>query len=240
MTEEKFQWGEIDRDRVRGLLFDVDGTLSNTDDHLVDRLRNLLLPVRWLFADKDPQRFARWLVMAAETPANFVYGLADRIGIDKPLSTFYNWVSRKRRMRLSKNQRFWIVSGIKEMLATFKGQFPMAVVSARDAETTGYFLEHFDLMGYFDAIITAHTTDHTKPFPDPVIHAARELGLQPEDCLMIGDTIVDIYAGKSAGAQTVGVLCGFGTDRELKRAGANLILLTTADLVEHLPSQFDL
>jgi len=46
----------------------------------------------------------------------------------------------------------------------------------------------------------------------------------------VGDTTVDIRAGRTAGAQTVGVLCGFGARRELERAGADLILPSVADL----------
>jgi len=56
----------------------------------------------------------------------------------------------------------------------------------------------------------------------------------PENCLMIGDTTVDIRAGKSAGAQTIGVLSGFGERSELVRAGADLILPD----VNHLPALF--
>jgi phosphoglycolate phosphatase-like HAD superfamily hydrolase len=37
-------------------------------------------------------------------------------------------------------------------------------------------------------------------------------------------------AGKKAGAQTVGVLCGFGTENELRKAGADLIIENTPDL----------
>ena len=51
---------------------------------------------------------------------------------------------------------------------------------------------------------------------------------------MIGDTTVDIRAGRAAGAQTVGVLCGFGHEKELRRAGADLILAQTAQLTETL------
>jgi N-acetyl-D-muramate 6-phosphate phosphatase len=97
-----------------------------------------------------------------------------------------------------------------------------------------HFLEHFDLMQYFKVVVTAHTCKLTKPNPDPVIFAAEQLGLKPENCVMIGDTIVDIYAGKSAGTQTIGVLCGFGTLPELKRVGANMILSTTPDLIKIL------
>jgi len=237
MSSKGIVSGGLDLTRVKGLLFDVDGTLSNTDDHLVHRISNLLSPVSWMFRDRNPDRFARWVVMAIETPANFFYSLADRLGMDEPLSNLYNRFSRKRRSRQTKQERFWIIPGTREMLASFKGHFQMAVVSARDAETTAHFLEYFDLLPYFDTVVTAHTTKYTKPFPDPVRHAAQALGLEAEDCLMIGDTIVDVSAGKAAGAQTVAVLCGFGTERELARAGAYLILRETPDLVGILINQ---
>jgi phosphoglycolate phosphatase-like HAD superfamily hydrolase len=54
---------------------------------------------------------------------------------------------------------------------------------------------------------------------------------------MVGDTTVDIRAGKAAGAQTIGVLCVFGARRELERAGAELIVSSTADLSEILAGQ---
>ena len=116
------------------------------------------------------------------------------------------------------------------MLDYYWGKLPMAVVSARDERTTLQFLKHFDLLPYFEVIVTAQTCKHTKPFPDLVICAAQQLGLEPDQCVMIGDTIVDIYAGKSAGAQTIAVLCGFGSQRELTRAGADLIISSTAEI----------
>ena len=60
------------------------------------------------------------------------------------------------------------------------------------------------------------------------------MGVPPAACLMIGDTTVDIRAAKAAGAQAVGVLCGFGELDELLRTGADLILNSTAELVEVL------
>jgi len=55
---------------------------------------------------------------------------------------------------------------------------------------------------------------------------------------MIGDTTVDIHAGKSAGAQTVGVLCGFGEEKELKEMGADLILSNTHQVVDVLNGDY--
>jgi N-acetyl-D-muramate 6-phosphate phosphatase len=232
MRHEKIVFGGLDLKRVEGLLFDVDGTLSDSDDHLVDRINRRLKPISFLFRNQDSRLFSRWFVMAVETPLNFFYGLADRLGVDGPLLTFYSWLTRKRKTRTPLHERFWIIPGVKEMLESLAEHYPMAVVSARDADSTIAFLEHFDLKSYFKVVVTAQTCAHTKPYPDPIIYAAHQLGLEPKACLMIGDTIMDVKAGKMAGAQTVAVLSGFGTQRELKRAGADLILSTTLDIEE--------
>jgi beta-phosphoglucomutase-like phosphatase (HAD superfamily) len=208
--------------------------LSNTDDRWVSRLARMLAPFEWLFRDRDPSRFARWVVMAIDAPANSLYSLADRLGLDKPFFKFINWISRKNRIKLRPQDRFWIIVGIKEMLAALYGHYPLAVVSARDEETTLAFLDFFDLTGYFEVIVTGRTCKHTKPFPEPVLYAAEALGTPPEACLMVGDTIVDIHAGRLAGTQTAAVLCGFGQREELEHAGADIVLVDTTDLVDLL------
>jgi phosphoglycolate phosphatase-like HAD superfamily hydrolase len=86
------------------------------------------------------------------------------------------------------------------------------------------------LTGYFQAVASGQTCRHTKPYPDPILWASKRIGVPPESCLMIGDTTVDMRAGKAAGAQTVGVLCGFGEEKELNRTGADLILKSTPEL----------
>jgi phosphoglycolate phosphatase len=56
------------------------------------------------------------------------------------------------------------------------------------------------------------------------------LGVPVERCLVVGDTTVDVAAAQAAGARSAAVLCGFGTQDELERAGATLILKTTSEL----------
>jgi phosphoglycolate phosphatase len=73
-----------------------------------------------------------------------------------------------------------------------------------------------------------------KPHPEPLLYAAKAMGVQPSECLMIGDTTIDVRTGLAAGAQTVGVLCGFGTENELVEAGVQMLLRTTSDLLNVL------
>jgi HAD superfamily hydrolase (TIGR01549 family) len=220
----------LDFQRIKALCFDVDGTLSDTDDYYAGKF------LRWLtyfprFLVHDPERTARRVVMWAESPGNALLGLTDTIGLDDEIIALIDWMYRRRR---KKPQQYLVVPGVPEMLARLQSHYPLAVISARDENGTMMFLEQHDLAKCFQVVVTALSARHTKPYPDPILLAAQRMGVSPEACLMIGDTPVDIRAGKSAGAQTVGVLCGFGQEEELRRQGADLILENTADLTAAL------
>jgi HAD superfamily hydrolase (TIGR01509 family) len=213
--------------RIKALCFDVDGTLSDTDDLYAAKVVPFL--PRFLF--KAPVDAARRFVMWAEAPGNALLGLADRFGLDDWMFAAVHWLS----LRLKKSEKkFMLVPGVDELLKQLHGRYPMAVVSARDETSTMAFLQQFDLVKYFDVIVTGLSAPHTKPYPDPVLLAAKRMNVAPEDCVMIGDTTVDIRAGRAAGAQTVGVLCGFGEEYELKSMGATLIIEATPMLMDVL------
>jgi len=213
--------------RIKALCFDVDGTLSDTDDLYVRKVTRLF--PRFLF--RNPDHAARRLVMWVEAPGNALLGFADTIGLDDEMVALIDWMSRHR--TYPPNQLL-LVPNVIETLAHFKGSYPMAVISARDERGTMRFLNQFDLLKYFDVVITGQSAGRTKPYPDPILLAAQRLNVKPEECLMVGDTTVDMRAGKSAGAQTVGVLCGFGEEPELLKMGADLILKSTSELIKTL------
>jgi N-acetyl-D-muramate 6-phosphate phosphatase len=215
----------LDLARIKALCFDVDGTLSDTDDLYAQKIVDIL--PRFLFP--NPMQTARRIVMWVESPGNALLGFADTLGIDDEMMAFIDLINRHRKHTLKK---FLLVPGVDEMLAHMQGRYSMAIVSARDEKSTMRFLTQFDLCNYFEVIITGLSAPHTKPYPDPILLAAQKMGISPRECLMIGDTTVDMRAGKAAGAQTIGVLCGFGEEDELKQLGADFILRSTSDLPE--------
>jgi len=220
----------LDISRIKALCFDVDGTLSDTDDLYAKRVSPYL--PRAMF--HDPDQTARRLVMWVESPGNALLGFADKVGVDDEMGAFIDWFSRA---QPNTTKHFLLIPGVDEMLAALQGRYPMSIVSARHEKSTMRFLEQFDLVKYFDAIVTGLSAPHTKPFPDPIFLAAEKMGVNPSECLMIGDTTVDIRAGKSAGAQTIGVLCGFGEEKELLDMGADMIISSTHLLMDVLNSK---
>jgi len=222
----------IDLSRVKAICFDVDGTLSNTDDQFVQKLDSWLSPLRFAFRNRDVHKFARKLVMFTEGPGNWAYNLADRIGLDGKIVALGD---RFYEMGIGKStQPFQIITGVREMLDNLHNHYPLGIISARGQKSTYKFLYQFELLANFGAVATSQTCKHTKPYPEPLEWAAARLNVAVTSCLMVGDTVVDIITGKKAGAQTVGVLCGFGDKKELERAGADLILHSTVDLEGYL------
>ena len=230
----------LDLSRIRALCFDVDGTIADTDDHLVTQLAALLDRAP-LVSGRRAERLARQIVMGAETPVHGAYALLDRLGLDVP-------VSRLRARRKAAKARgvdpahtrnieaidevpHDMIAGVQEMLKTLAARYPMCTISTGGAPRVERFLEHYGVRDVFAAVVGAQTTRRMKPHPEPLYYAAEAMRVAPQECLMIGDTTIDIRTGRSAGAQTVGVLCGFGTEGELRRTGAGLILRTTSDLL---------
>ncbi len=221
----------LDINRIKAICFDIDGTLSDTDDLYIQKVLPLFKPIRWLTPRKEPTFLARRLIMNMETPGNELYHLLDRFGMDAFAGKVYSRINKT--VRPKKPKKYMIIPGTEQVLLTLKQRFPLSVVSAGSHTSIYGFLDAYALTGQFHAIATSQTCEFTKPYPHPVIWAAEQMNVKPEECLMIGDTVVDIRAGKSAGAQTVGVLCGFGEEKELRRAGADLIVNSPLDLIGH-------
>ncbi|MBA3773650.1 MAG: HAD family hydrolase [Ramlibacter sp.] len=240
----------LDLSRIRALCFDVDGTIADTDDHLVAQLAAVLDAVP-LVSGRRAERLARQAVMGAESPVNAAYSMLDRLGLDVPLNHLRSRLrtakargadpARTRNVEAADEVPHDMMAGVQEMIAELAQLYPMSTISTGTAPRVERFLEHFGVREHFSAVVGSQTTRRMKPHPDPLLFAADAMGVDPAACLMIGDTTVDIRTGVSAGAQTVGVLCGFGTEDELLRAGAGLILRTTSDLLAVLrPSKDDL
>jgi phosphoglycolate phosphatase-like HAD superfamily hydrolase len=230
----------LDLGRISALCFDVDGTIADTDDHLVARLAALIDAVPAV-SGRRAERLARQVVMGLETPVQGAYARLDEWGLDAPLGRLRDRVREIRRRGAdpagTRNPDALdevphdMVPGVREMLVKLARHWPMSAISTGDVPRIDRFLRHYGVRGLFTEVVGARTTRRMKPHPEPLLHAAAAMRVRPEHCLMVGDTTIDMRTGVAAGAQCVGVLCGFGTEDELRRTGAALVLRTTSDLL---------
>ena len=218
------------------MLFDIDGTLSDSDDEMVASIFARLAWLIPLFKEESLHRWARHWVGMLQKPVNSLLAFLDHIGVDSHLARF---LDKRAHKKVTRAEDFPMIPGVRPMLNALKERYPFAVVSARNGVTVQKFLKKNGLEHYFDIVVSSQTCEKTKPFADPLLYAARELRVPIENCLMIGDTLTDTRAALAAGAQSLSVLCGFGTEKELQNSGTHHILETTSLLATLLLSQDD-
>jgi len=85
-------------------------------------------------------------------------------------------------------------------------------------------LDYLGVAKYFSQIVTAMDTPQPKPSPQALLQCANNLEINLNDCLIAGDSINDVRAGKAAGARTVALLSGLYQKEELAKENPDLIL----------------
>ena len=104
--------------------------------------------------------------------------------------------------------------GIPEALAALPGR--KSTATTKGTPTTRAVLEMFGLLPYFDHV---QGTDGfpAKPEPDVILASLKVLGVEPRDCLFVGDSPTDMEAGRRAGVKTCAVLWGYGRREDMAR-----------------------
>ncbi len=220
---------KMNREAIEAIIFDLDGTLMETDDHLVGRLTGFF---SW-FRPRNPEKLARWVVMKAETPVNGLITLMDRLGIDQAVMKL---AGRRKKESASQKPLLPEMEGVGAMLRLLKGKYRLGLVTTNCREVANRFLAAYGIADCFDVVVSRSSVKRLKPHPEPLLFAAQQMGVRPENCLMVGDTTPDMESAVAAGIHPVGVLCGFGTRDELLRAGARAVLDHTSDVLEYLES----
>ncbi len=108
--------------------------------------------------------------------------------------------------------RTTLFAGIRELLIQLRQTgIGWGIVTNKAAKLTRPLVEKIGLEKA-DCVISGDTAARPKPHPDPLLYAARQLGIRPEESWFVGDDLRDIQAGKAAGTGTIAAKWGYCTD----------------------------
>jgi phosphoglycolate phosphatase-like HAD superfamily hydrolase len=83
-------------------------------------------------------------------------------------------------------------------------------------------------------VVNSGDVEQSKPAPDIVRAALKEVGVEPENAVMLGDTVYDVRAANAAGVACIGLMCGGIGERELQEAGAVAVYGNPSELLQDL------
>src|SRR5262245_17188888 len=212
--------------RYRCLLFDLDGTLVDSRADLINSV-NLMLDElgRRLLRDSLVINFigegTRLLVERALRATH--QEIPQSADVDEALKIF----ERHYRDHLLDQTR--VYPEVEETL-TRLAHIPKAVVTNKPYEFTQSMLEGTRLGRHFKVILGGDSLPERKPSPMMLLEAAHRCNVQISDCLMIGDSRVDMEAGRAAGMKTCGYIPGFRGRTELALAEADFLIERFSEL----------
>ena len=202
--------------RLRAVLFDVDGTLLDTREAWVRAFDAGLAAIRR--PSMTGSEAAQWIGTPIETIYKERCGL---VGDDlvKAVRVFQQVEAE------SVHEGMRSYPGIPEALAALRA-WKLAAVTNKRHDTTVEALRVTSLLPFFALILGGDSVPRKKPFPDPILQAAKGLGVTPAECVVVGDTENDVRAAKEAGARSIGVTWGYGTRTNLEAAGVDHLIET--------------
>lgn len=113
----------------------------------------------------------------------------------------------------------------------------IALASSCKADELGGYMELAGITDLVDAKTTSDDAERSKPYPDILEAALRELdGILPDEAIVVGDNPYDAQAAGKAGLKTVGLLSGGFPADELRRAGCIAIYKDPEDLLRNFDS----
>lgn len=192
---------------AKALLFDLDGTLLDSVDDLTVAINNTLASRSLPRIDRgDVALFigkgARVLVQRALTKA--CGQVPEEKLVDEVLPKYLQ------EMKLAEGTRTRQIPTVPEALARLqKAGFKMAIVTNKPANVARKLVTQFNLLDFFETVIGAGDVDTIKPDPKMLIEAAHRMGVEIEDCLMIGDSMNDSIAARNAKIPALLVKTGY-------------------------------
>ncbi len=220
---------------MKGIIFDLDGTLSNTLESLTISgnlaLKKLGLSgfemdrYRYFVGDGADELVKRMLIASGDAECKRYDEL--RAAYRETFSQYADY-------------KVTVYDGMPETLKALRSKgFKLAVLSNKPHKQAIEVVHKLYGEDLFDHIQGKVKEIERKPSPDGALYVANTLGLKPKDILYVGDTSTDMKTGKSAGMYTIGVLWGFRDRTELEESGADIIISNPEELLDYVNEDND-
>jgi HAD superfamily hydrolase (TIGR01549 family) len=212
---------------MRAFIFDIDGTLVDSNELHVDSWDRAFRK----FGKQFPREALRAQIGKGSDqylPAFLTPDEIDRFG--KELDEYRSELFRKEYL-----PRVRPFPKVREVFQRIRdGHKRIVLASSGKKADTEYYVKLLKIENLIEGYISGDDADSSKPAPDIFAASLKKLGdISPADAVTVGDTRFDIEAARKAGLRTIAFLCGGTPESVLRKAGAVAIYRDPADFLAH-------
>lgn len=208
--------------KFKGIIFDVDGTLTATNELIFASFN--FITNKYLGKNLSPQE-----IIAMFGPTEDVI-LKEWCGTDYPAARteYYNYYKENHHIAE-------IYPGILDVLDFLKRKkIFLSIYTGKGRDSAVITLKHLGIFDYFDMIVTGDDVEEHKPSPEGILKFIDGFKLDKENVLMIGDAVSDIKAARSAGVKVASVLWDSYAKSEVLKHESDFVFHSVQELREML------
>ena len=207
------------------VVFDLDGTLIDSRGDIVAAVNHALAATGR--APLPGQVIVRYVGDGARSLCARAAKLPESSeGVEEVLRHFLEYYARH-----PLDFTRWM-PGAQEMIERLSdlGDLALCVCTNKPRATTDAVLAALGVSTRFRAVVAGGDVADKKPAPEPLLHLAARLGVQPHKMVMVGDGPQDVECARRAGARSIAVLGGFASQEELLESRPDVLLRTMSEL----------
>ena len=220
-------------DKNKIILFDLDGTLIESTDAIISTFLHTFkeLDFDFKYSIDDIKSLIGY-------PLDIMY---KELGVeDEKVWEFVN--SYKNRYRVISKEQTTLLENALEAVQLASQIGRVSVVTTKTRMYTMPLLEHFGIAHFFEIVTGRENVENPKPHPEPILITLEQMNYNKDlhDVWMIGDTKLDLIAANAANVNSIGLLCGYGEELEL-REYTNFIqnnALSAINFLKNLENQY--
>lgn len=201
---------------VKVVLFDLDGTLVDSSEAIIKAVEKAL-ESKGLTCNRA--KVGRMIGLPLE---NIFGALALNLSEQEIWQLVHEYRKYYIAHHLENTTIYPSTQMVLERLKT-KG-FKLGMITSKYREPVMDVLSHFGIVELFDVVVTGYEVVRHKPAPDIVLEATKRLRTDPKRCVVVGDSPLDVQAGKQAGSFTVAVLSAAYTRKQLESSKPTIII----------------
>lgn len=211
---------------LRLVLFDVDGALVDSQAYLTQSILESLAHVG--APTPSPEQMARFHSLSL---SGFLKSLDDRLSPEQITATNQYMLAKIHAERASGRTSEHLFPGLVEVLESLEEEGYLLGIVTNKVGTGLELVLKFNKI--YDKFVTLNHVDNApaKPAPDMVLNALKATGVDAVNCLVVGDSQLDMLAARNAGVKALAVTWAGRDEATLREAGADYVIAKVDDLL---------